>query len=147
MKASDPELPEGLYNRVADNWRPLVAVADAIGSDWPQRARKAALALSNLVEEDRSLGVELLADIHASFATRDVDRLSSESLIGDLITDPEKAWVEFGKRRKPLTQRQLAALLKPFGIKPTTIRLSQESVAKGYLLEQFADAFARYLSA
>lgn len=64
LKASDPELPEGLYNRMADNWRPLVAVADAIGSDWPQRARKAALALSNLIEEDRSLGVELLADIH-----------------------------------------------------------------------------------
>jgi len=146
LKASDPELPEGLYNRMADNWRPLVAVADAIGSDWPQRARKAALALSNLIEEDRSLGVELLADIHTSFATRQVDRFSSESLIGDLITDPEKAWVEFGKSRKPLTQRQLAALLKPFGIKPTTIRLSQESVAKGYLLAQFADAFARYLS-
>jgi hypothetical protein len=32
-------MPTGIYNRAADNWHPLLAVADRAGGDWPQRAR------------------------------------------------------------------------------------------------------------
>jgi uncharacterized protein DUF3631 len=41
----DPDM-NGLINRNADNWRPLFAIADLIGSDWPERIRQAAAALS-----------------------------------------------------------------------------------------------------
>ena len=37
----DPEMPAGIFNREADNWRPLVAIAQVAGGDWPKRARKA----------------------------------------------------------------------------------------------------------
>jgi len=30
-----------LFNRAADNWRPLLAIADAAGGEWPARARRA----------------------------------------------------------------------------------------------------------
>jgi Protein of unknown function (DUF3631) len=39
VRGADPVTPPGLFNRLADNWRPLLAVADAAGKHWPQRAR------------------------------------------------------------------------------------------------------------
>ena len=41
---SDPTMPAQLRDRQADNWRPLLAIADAFGADWARRAREAALS-------------------------------------------------------------------------------------------------------
>jgi hypothetical protein len=38
LQACDPPMPPGAYNRVADNWRPLFAIAQIAGGDWPQLA-------------------------------------------------------------------------------------------------------------
>jgi putative DNA primase/helicase len=38
----DPDMGD-LINRTADNWRPLFAIADLIGEDWPERSRLAAV--------------------------------------------------------------------------------------------------------
>ena len=38
-------MPLGVMRRSADNFRSLLAVADACGGDWPRRAREAAIAL------------------------------------------------------------------------------------------------------
>lgn len=46
LRSSDPAIPSGLDDRAADAWEPLFAIADLAGKDWPERARKAALALS-----------------------------------------------------------------------------------------------------
>jgi putative DNA primase/helicase len=40
------EVPAQLHDRAADNWRPLLTIADRAGGSWPDIARKAALALS-----------------------------------------------------------------------------------------------------
>src|SRR5262249_3953262 len=42
----DPAIPEALNDRATDNWRPLIAIADLAGGDWPTRARDAACVLS-----------------------------------------------------------------------------------------------------
>jgi Protein of unknown function (DUF3631) len=49
--------------------------------------------------------------------------------------------------RKPITKNSLARLLKPYKIRPGTIRIGpgERDTAKGYKLVQFMDAFARYL--
>jgi putative DNA primase/helicase len=39
---ADPTVPETLHDRAADNWRPLLAIADLAGAGWPERARHAA---------------------------------------------------------------------------------------------------------
>jgi hypothetical protein len=39
----DPQIPEALNDRADDNWRPLLAIADLAGGEWPQLARQAAL--------------------------------------------------------------------------------------------------------
>src|SRR4029077_17848145 len=41
VAATDPGMPAGIINRAADNWRPLLAIADVAGGAWPQRARAA----------------------------------------------------------------------------------------------------------
>ena len=45
---------------------------------------------------------------------------------------------------RPITDRQLAALLKEHKIKPKTVRRG-DVTEKGYRLEWFEDVFARYL--
>src|SRR5262249_51436770 len=59
---ADPQMPEALNDRAADNWRPLLAIADLAGGEWPQLARQAALTLSGEAQ-DGAVGVELLKDI------------------------------------------------------------------------------------
>jgi len=43
LTAADPAVPDTLNDRAADNWRPLLAVADRAGGEWPIRARDARL--------------------------------------------------------------------------------------------------------
>jgi hypothetical protein len=40
----DPPMPAQLRDRQADNWRLLLAIADAFGADWARRAREAAIS-------------------------------------------------------------------------------------------------------
>ena len=69
LRAADPDVPEQLHDRAADNWRPLLAIADQAGGEWPARARAAAVTLSAgaAAEGRREM---LLADIRAVFVER-----------------------------------------------------------------------------
>jgi hypothetical protein len=63
-----PEMPEGIKDRDADVWEPLIAVAHAAGGDWPIRARAAAVALvTDAKRSAPSLGIQLLADLRRIF--------------------------------------------------------------------------------
>jgi putative DNA primase/helicase len=70
----DPDM-DGLINRDADNWRPLFAIADVIGFDWPMRIREAAVNLAP--RESESTGPMLLADIMAVFEQKQADRTTT----------------------------------------------------------------------
>src|SRR5262249_49142201 len=59
----DPDIPQALNDRAADNWRPLLAIADTADSGWKRRAREAACILSGVGHESNSINVELLVDI------------------------------------------------------------------------------------
>ena len=68
-----PTIPDGITDRDADIWEPLLAVADAAGRDWPERGRVAAVALvADFKESTPSLGVRLLADLRAVFGDNNV---------------------------------------------------------------------------
>jgi putative DNA primase/helicase len=58
----DPEIPDALNDRAADNWRPLLAIADIASDDWARRARDAACTLSGEGHDVPSISVELLTD-------------------------------------------------------------------------------------
>ena len=46
LAEADPAMPEGLCNRAADNWRPLMGIANAAGGDWSQHAILSICALT-----------------------------------------------------------------------------------------------------
>ncbi len=143
LRAADPVMPPGVFNRAADNWRALLAIADAAGGEWPQRSRRA-LEATRAEAEDDSIRVQLLTDIKAAFAQRNVDRLSSGDLVEDLVAIEGRPWAEWKKSGKPLSQTGLARLLKPLKIAPDSIRVGGRT-PKGYYIAQFEDAFRRYL--
>jgi putative DNA primase/helicase len=138
-------MPAGLHDRAADNWEPLLAIADLAGGPWPEQARAAAVGLSGGQDDDTdNIRVLLLADIREVFADRGVDRISSEDLTLALVGLEERPWAEYS-HGKPLTQAKLARLLRPFGVVSGSVRLPDGRTPKGYVLERFTDAFARYL--
>src|SRR5262249_29242520 len=52
LEACDPQLPDGVFNRLADNWRPLFAIAKVVGGDWPKRCGDALAKLTNRATDD-----------------------------------------------------------------------------------------------
>jgi len=145
LKETDPAMPPELNDRAADNWRPLIAIADCIGGAWPSLARESAKILScNATEDEDGPGVRLLADIRTLFSERDSDRLESQQIVSALHEMEDRPWPEYGRQRKPVSATGIARLLKKFGIKPSTHRFDS-SLAKGYLKSDFEDAFLRYL--
>jgi putative DNA primase/helicase len=142
LRQADPTMPPSLFGRAADNWRPLIAIADVAGGNWPQRARSIASRMGT-AHSEQTIGIMLLEDIRAIFKQRRTDRLASAELIEALIGMEHRPWPEFS-RGKPLTPRQLAKMLDPFGVTPGTIR-SGAATAKGYHQGSFDDAFRRYL--
>jgi len=143
LQIAQPELPDELGDRAADVWEPLLAIADRAGGEWPKRARQAALVLSaKQASEDDSLGVRLLGDTRVVFLQRDADRIFTEELLNALAQIDDAPWGDwYGKR---ISSRKLAQLLKPYGIRPKTIRIG-EVTKSGYERGWFADAWSRYL--
>ncbi|HSI74144.1 MAG TPA: DUF3631 domain-containing protein, partial [Fimbriimonas sp.] len=138
-----PEMPPGVRNRSKDNWRPLLAIADLAGGDWPAIARSAAQHLLGHKEtEEKSLGVRLLMDIRSVLTAASM----SSSVLCNALADLEEApWAEFGKKGKPINQRDLAKLLRAYGISTRDDRFGGSRVLKGYMRAMFDEAFDRYL--
>ena len=68
-RALDPNIPDSIFNRAADNWAPLFAVAEVAGSAVAAQARHVALAVCG-IEEEPSLGATLLRQIDAFLLRR-----------------------------------------------------------------------------
>ena len=81
LKEASPQRPECLSERQQDGAEPLLAIADAVGGDWPARARAGLtdLYFSSNAEEE-SVGVILLSDIRDIFLERRAEALASQEL-------------------------------------------------------------------
>jgi len=84
----------------------------------------------------------VLADIRKALGSDDAMRTAD--LLEALHSDPERPWVEW-RHGKPLTAKQLAILLRPFGIISETVHIPGLAHAKGYKRVRFEDAWQRYL--
>jgi hypothetical protein len=141
LRKADPFTGD-LQNRTADNWRPLLAIAEAVGGEWRDRAMEIATRAA-LSKDDGSVGVRLLADVKAAFDDAEVDAMSSAVLIGRLTADPESEWTDY--RGKPLTQKGLGRLLGKYGIRSETLHLPDLPDARGYRRERFGEVWEAYL--
>ena len=146
LSRAEPDLPDELDDRAQDIMEPLLAIADEVGGEWPERSRRAAVGL--LTGEERedaeSLGVRLLRDIRDVFDDKSSDRLPTRKLLEALHAMEEAPWGSL--RGEPLDARGLARLLKPYSVKPEKLREGDDTF-RGYRRTSFEDAWVRYLSA
>jgi uncharacterized protein DUF3631 len=135
----------------ADICEPLLAIADHAGGSWSQRCREALVGLYAIDDEDEeSLRVKLLADIRKAFESAKADRLGTEQLLGLLVArESDAPWADWwehdlsnGNTRGPAAK--LARLLRPFRIRARGIRLPDGSTPRGYLRQDFEEAWKRY---
>jgi hypothetical protein len=143
LSETEPELP--VEDRQADVWEPLVAIADAAGGHWPKMARKACRHFCGATGMDEgTLGERLLADL-ADIWSDDEEHLFTTTILERLKKIGEAPWRDgWDRNPKPLTDRGLARLLKPYGVASKNVRIDDEQ-AKGYGCEDLADPWRRYV--
>jgi hypothetical protein len=142
-----PEMPEGVTDRPADVWEPLLAVADAAGGSWPERARAACVELVTAAKKDdkASLGIKLLTDLRDIFDG--AYRMPTAHILASLNALDDSPWADIGGR--PLDARGLAKRLSEYmtaenePVKARNIKTG-DGVAKGYYASDLADAWTRY---
>lgn len=143
-----PEMPDGVTDRPADVWEPLLAVADAIGGHWPQRAREACVTLvkASKANDKGSLGVRLLTDLRDHVMVG-IDRLPTVAILDRLNALDDAPWADLNG--KPLDNRRLSRMLAEYMTadnEPITSRniKTAGSVLKGYYASDLHDAWQRY---
>ena len=136
------EMPIEMDDRTQDNWEGIYQIASFIGGNTLQKVHSAALTLSSNKYDDDSNGIELLKDIKQIIPTIDLEKIPSATLIDRLNADLTRPWSSMSHRG--LTQHSLANMLKEFEIY-TTQTGSVNSNQRGYLYDDFEDAFTRYL--
>lgn len=145
---AEPKMPDGVMDRPAEVWEALLALADAAGGDWPDKARAACeFFVLNASPEAASLGQRLLADLRRLFGDR--TQMPTAEIVDKLTTLDEAPWGDlYGK---PLDARRLARELKRYEVGPVTYRDESERPVKGYTTYSaqtsvgLADAWKRYL--
>lgn len=140
-----PEMPEGVSDRPADVWEPLLAIADEAGGHWPATARSACVDLLRAAQtvDSGSLGVRLLADLRIVWQSAgDPDGMHTDTMLSKLIELDEAPWADL--RGKPLDARGLARRLRTYGTESKSVRVG-EVARKGYRREDLHDAWSRYL--
>ncbi|MCH5672713.1 DUF3631 domain-containing protein [Streptomyces gilvus] len=143
-----PTMPEGVTDRPADVWEPLLAIADAAGGDWPDRAREACVVLvtASKANDKGSLGVRLLTDLRDHVMVG-IDRLPTVAILDRLNALDDAPWADL--HGKPLDNRRLSRMLAEYmtaDTEPITSRniKAAGSVLKGYYAADLRDAWARY---
>lgn len=136
-------MPDGIEDRPADVWEPLIAIGDLAGEPWADRLRTAATELNQLREaRDPSLGVQLLGDVRRVFDRLGVDRITSADLATALAAIEGAPWADL--RGVPIDKQGIAKRLKPYGVRPEVHRFG-DTTARGYRREDLHDAWTRYL--
>ena len=149
VKEADPVLPVSINDRAQDNWQILFKIAILLGDEWLKKAHKSCMEISGSDSEESSSNEQLLSDIRTVFILTQTNRLLSRDLLTELRRDPEMSWSTLN-HGKPITLRQIAKRLSEFKISSKDIRAhdlrSNEVRGKGYDINDFQDAFSRYLS-
>lgn len=143
--AAEPEMPSGMSDRAEDTWEPLLAVADAAGGHWPGLARGVARVMATaaaMADAETSASARLLIDLRTVFG--DADSMPTALILAKLTGLDGAPWADWSYGR-PLSARQLADMLRPFGPRPHDVK-TDGRVAKSYFRADFRDAWQRYAS-
>ncbi len=148
----DPDMV-GMSNRFADNWRPLISIADSLPG-WGKKARDA-MRLFAAGFQDADPRILLLTDIRKVFDACMLDRIPTKALIDALLAMDDADWTEFRGLRgdqapHKLKDSELAVMLREFKIRSRVIwpphRKRETKSARGYLRTAFEQIWATYCS-
>jgi hypothetical protein len=101
--------------------------------------------------DDATLGERLLCELMDVFREEldvlrrsfpQADAVSSQAIVTKLCALPEAPWGDLPDGQR-LNQRMLARLLRPYGIKPKTVRIGG-TTPRGYERAHLYDAWIRY---
>jgi hypothetical protein len=142
-----PTLPDGIVDRPAELWEPLLAVADAAGGEWPTASREACLSLCQSALDRRvSLGIRLLSDLRLVFG--ESIAMHTETILNRLCDGEtfglaaDAPWADlYGKR---ISVRKLASMLGDHGVRSLKVKVGGQSL-QGYRREHLWDVWQRYL--
>jgi hypothetical protein len=92
------------------------------------------------------LGVRLLGDLRTVFANEDA--MHTETIL-ERLADGEESGLEADSpwgdlRGKPINSRQLAEMLRPYGVSSLKVKINGRAL-QGYRRADLHDAWARYL--
>jgi Protein of unknown function (DUF3631) len=141
IAAARPAMPPELSDRMIEGCEPLVAIADALG--YGEEARAALVELLVTTERHDSqenAELRLLRDMKGLFDfDPNTHALLTSAICLRLNADGWSDWYGHG-----MTDRHLAALLRPYSIKSKSVRQGSDT-GKGYHRSDFEDAWRRYL--
>lgn len=133
LAAAWPDLPDGVADREAEKWLPLLAVADVAGGPWPERIAKACDEFVNGIAAEPAIPplAQLLADIQSVWCD---DRMSSPELCRRLRALDGARWGTIWP--ESAAPRELAAMLRTVGVHPRKMRINNQPL-QGYDRKDF----------
>lgn len=147
----DLEMPGELHNRTREIWRPLWAIADLAGEEWPRRSRQAAIALHTARSQELDHRVLLLADIRDTFEAARVDRIHTKDILRALVEIEDHPWPgwwldSYSGAVTTKAAYKLAGILREYGIEPEAnpfhVGMARN---RGYAKAAFEAAWKQYL--
>src|SRR4051794_12975412 len=115
-------MPVTAFNRLADNWRPLLAIAQVAGGEWPERACRAFADLTRDNLDSKDTGLKLLSDIRTIFFQSGQTRLFSKQIVDALWAIPGSPWHRTTCASNGSSQ-WLANRLRPFRVTSRNIQI------------------------
>jgi hypothetical protein len=136
------DLPTGLNNRVRDNWKPILALADSLAGHPVPLIRQAAVRMA-AENETEDIVERLLRDIWSIYESLGADEVPPVALVEALKRLPESDWSEYGY--KGLTPKAVSSLLKTFRTPSGEILVARKvSGARVWLKKDFGQAWERH---
>jgi hypothetical protein len=142
LRGRRPDRIEGMRDRTWESVRPLVALAEAAGEEWPQRLRAALLVLVSAGEDEaRSSGVRVLADCWRAFEQAGREGLTKDEMLARLRQVDDAPYAEW----ENFTTNKLTRMLKRYSVPSDSFVHDQDGRShRGWKREHFADAWARW---
>ena len=136
-----PPVPDGVGNRMRDNWLPLLQIAQLAGVSWIEKCNDAIqeLEMKRKAETSALTVNDLLIDLREVLSTFTGPEIASNELLQLLLFQSDGDWYS-ANNGCTITSKWLAMKLRTYGI--TAQRRSKCNV---YVLADLEDAFKRYL--
>ena len=140
LLADEPEVPEQLGNRAADNWYTLIAIGAKAGPRWRRRAFETASRIE-AVGDDDDISAMLLQDLESIWLP-DEEKLTAAEVCTRLVALEERPWGGY-RRGQPIDPRGLGRLIRSYGVESKDMRHGGR-VLKGYVRATLEPLFERY---